>query len=104
MLEDGHKALRVLMFGRVQGVFFRNWTVKTALSYGLDGWVRNRTDGTVEALIVGSEEAVDKMVKECWIGPSSAKVDEVKVSSAIGITKAGFEQKPTVNMNESRRR
>ncbi|MDG1708554.1 MAG: acylphosphatase [Emcibacteraceae bacterium] len=102
MLEEGHKAVRVLIFGRVQGVFFRDWTVKTALSYELNGWVRNRTDGTVEALMVGLEEAVDKMVKECWFGPPSAKVDEIKVSTAIGITKAGFEQKPTVNMNESR--
>ena len=74
MLDAGLKAVRLVISGRVQGVFFRNWTVKAALSYKLDGWVRNRADGSVEALMVGAEEAVDKMVEECWSGPPSAKV------------------------------
>lgn len=102
MLDEGHKALRVLIFGRVQGVFFRDWTVKTALKLGLNGWVRNRSDGTVEALVVGDSETVDKMVKECWIGPSTAKVENIELSNAIGIVKDGFEQKPNVNLNERR--
>lgn len=102
MLDAGLKAVRLVIFGRVQGVFFRDWTIKTALSYELDGWVRNRADGSVEALIVGAEGAVDKMVKDCWSGPPSAKVETIEVSPARGITKSGFEQKPTVNINERR--
>lgn len=102
MLDEGHKALRILIFGRVQGVFFRDWTVKTALEFGLNGWVRNRTDGTVEALVVGDNETVDKMVKECWIGPITSKVENIEITNAIGIVKDGFEQKPTINLNERR--
>lgn len=102
MLVEGHKALRILIYGRVQGVFFRDWTVKTALYFGLNGWVRNRTDGTVEALLVGDSETVDKMVNECWVGPDTATVENIELTNAIGIVKDGFEQKPTVNLNERR--
>ena len=100
MLEEGHKALRLLIYGRVQGVFFRDWTVKTASNLSLNGWVRNRSDGTVEALIVGENHIVDKMVEECRIGPKIAKVDNIEISNTIGIVKDGFEQKPTVNLSE----
>lgn len=102
MLEEGHKALKLIIFGRVQGVFFRDWTVKTASKLNLNGWVRNRNDGTVEVLVVGERGVVDQMVKECWIGPSSAKVANIEVANAVGIVKDGFEQKPTVNLNERR--
>lgn len=102
MLDPGHKALRVLIRGRVQGVFFRDWTVRHATDLDLDGWVRNRTDGTVEALFVGKEVNVDKMTKLCEIGPPSAKVDEIENTVAMGITKKGFVQKPTVNLAERR--
>lgn len=100
MLEDGYKAHRLLIFGRVQGVFFRDWTVGQATSLKLDGWVRNRSDGAVEALLVGPEAQVDKMTELCHIGPPSSKVDHVEISKAMGITKHGFIQKPTVNLNE----
>ena len=102
MLDDGHKALRLLIFGRVQGVFFRDWTVNAALKLGLNGWVRNRTDGTVEVMLVGENDAIDKMVQQCWVGPKKAKVDNIESTNAIGIVKNGFEQKPTVNLNERR--
>lgn len=102
MLEDGQKALRVLISGRVQGVFFRDWTVKTAIKNGINGWVRNRSDGSVEALFVGENNGVDLMVKECQIGPTSAKVEKIEITNAIGIVKDGFEQKPTVNLHERR--
>ncbi len=100
MLEDGHKALRLVISGRVQGVFFRDWTVRTASSLHLNGWVRNRSDGTVEALLVGLADEVDKMVEQCRYGPRSAKVDHIEISIAAGITRRGFRQKPTVNLLE----
>lgn len=102
MLEDGHKAVRLVISGRVQGVFFRDWTLKEATALKLDGWVRNRSDGTVEALLVGPDSDVDNMTDRCRIGPTSAKVDQIEISKAVGITKHGFFQKPTVNINERR--
>ena len=102
MLDDGHKAVRLLIFGRVQGVFFRDWTVNEASSRNIDGWVRNRSDGAVETLLVGEQIQVDKMIERLHIGPPSAKVDHIEISKAMGITKHGFSQKPTVNLNERR--
>ncbi len=102
MLSEGHKAVRVLLYGRVQGVFFRDWTVQNASRLGLDGWVRNRSDGTVEALFVGPDDLVDKMIKLAHVGPPSAKVSEIECTKAIGITPKGFVQKPSVNVHESR--
>ena len=102
MLEQGHKACRVIIIGRVQGVFFRDWTAQNANGLKLDGWVRNRADGTVEALFVGLDKNVDKIIELCHIGPPSAKVDEIDVIEAMGITKKGFVIKPTVDL-EARR-
>lgn len=95
-LEAGQKAVRTRIYGRVQGVWYRGWTVDNAKQRGLSGWVRNRRDGSVEALFAGSADAVDEMVDACRQGPPSARVDEVEVSSAVGITEPGFVQKPTV--------
>jgi acylphosphatase len=102
MLSEGHKAVRVLIYGRVQGVFFRDWTVRNASSLGLDGWVRNRSDGTVEALFVGPDELVEKMIELAHNGPPSSKVSKVECIKAIGITPRGFTQKPSVNIRDSR--
>jgi len=102
MLDAGDKASRVLISGRVQGVFFRDWTVRKANELTLNGWVRNRSDGTVEGLFVGPEVNVDKMVKLCEIGPPLAKVTDIEITKAMGITKNGFVQKPSVNLRERR--
>jgi acylphosphatase len=67
-----------------------------ARALGLNGWVRNRKDGTVEALFTGSNESVDEMVVRCHQGPPSAIVESVNVTDAIGITDAGFKTLPTV--------
>ena len=71
---------RVVVSGRVQGVFFRDSTEKEARSRGVSGWVRNRDDGTVEAVFEGDPEAVDALVEFCRSGPSRADVDDVAVS------------------------
>jgi len=65
----------VVIRGRVQGVGFRAWTEVTALERGLEGWVRNRRDGSVEALFIGLEHAVAAMIEECRLGPPGARVD-----------------------------
>jgi len=69
--------VQVLIRGRVQGVGFRAWTEITALELGVEGWVRNRRDGSVEALFAGSEEVVLTMVELCRDGPPGATVEAV---------------------------
>ncbi len=71
---------RVLIEGRVQGVFFRYRTQETALKFDLKGWVKNRRDGSVEAVFEGDKEKVDQIVQWCHRGPSEAKVTKVHLS------------------------
>lgn len=66
------------MHGRVQGVWFRGWVREQATARGLTGWVRNRADGTVEALFVGPPAAIDGMVAACNDGPEDARVTRVE--------------------------
>ncbi len=73
---------RIVVRGRVQRVGYRNWTQQTAIRYGLDGWVRNRPDGSVEALFAGSAAAVDAMIEACRRGPQDAHVDALDVQDA----------------------
>ncbi|MGD9812512.1 MAG: acylphosphatase [Sphingobium sp.] len=89
-------ARRLRIHGRVQGVYFRGWTVETAQQLGLDGWVRNRLDGSVEALAVGPAKAVEALITASHQGPPAARVDHVDVEEAQGIVATGFVQKPTV--------
>ncbi|MCM2263825.1 MAG: acylphosphatase [Desulfuromonadales bacterium] len=70
---------RVRVTGRVQGVFYRQSTVEMARQLGLDGWVRNLPDGSVEALFEGEKTAVDQAIAWCRQGPPRAAVDEVTV-------------------------
>ncbi|TIP29337.1 MAG: acylphosphatase [Mesorhizobium sp.] len=76
-MEDGRKAVRVRLRGRVQGVSFRVWTRTEAERLGLSGWVRNEEDGSVTALIVGAEGAVSTMMNRFWKGPTGASVASV---------------------------
>jgi len=70
---------RVLVEGRVQGVFFRQTCVREAASRGVAGWVRNRSDGRVEGVFQGAPAAVQAMVAWCRAGPPGARVDELEV-------------------------
>ncbi|SMF83245.1 acylphosphatase [Tistlia consotensis] len=81
--------------GRVQGVWFRAWTVQEAQRLGLDGWVRNRRDGTVEALFAGAAAAVEEMLRLCHDGPLHARVVAVETAETDEAAPAGFEQRPT---------
>jgi acylphosphatase len=67
----------VIIRGRVQGVGFRAWAEYTALERGLQGWVRNRRDGSVEALFMGAPEAVAAMIAACHQGPPGSRVDNI---------------------------
>ncbi|MHC8509725.1 MAG: acylphosphatase [Rhodospirillales bacterium] len=68
--------------GRVQGVWFRGWTVKQAAALGLDGWVRNNPDGSVELLAAGAPDAVEALLRACLSGPPLANVTGVERCAA----------------------
>lgn len=71
---------RVVVRGRVQGVFFRDETQRRARSLGVAGWVANRPDGAVEAVFEDRREAVESMIRWCGQGPSGAMVDDVETT------------------------
>ncbi len=88
--------VRVVIEGRVQGVGFRWWIAQWANSRGLDGWVRNRREGTVEALFHGAAEAVEHMVEACAEGPAGARVRNMRRFDDEPPDEPGFEQRKTV--------
>ena len=75
-------ARRLLIRGRVQGVGYRDAAVQAAFEIGVAGWVRNRTDGSVEALVQGTPKAVERYVTWCRRGPPLARVTEVESTDA----------------------
>jgi acylphosphatase len=88
-------ARRVRIRGRVQGVWYRGWTIDEAERRGLSGWVRNRRDGSVEALFVGDDAAVAEMIETCRRGPPMAEVESVTSEPADEPPPRGFTQRPT---------
>ncbi len=85
----------LLIEGRVQGVFYRAWSIETAQALGLSGWVRNRREGTVEMVLCGAEDRIQAMIDRCWRGPPSAAVEQVHVSRWSGPVGQGFEKRPS---------
>jgi len=77
---EANASVHVIIHGRVQGVFFRLETQKAARQYGAVGWVRNLSDGNVEAVMEGPEKAVESLLKWCRQGPRMARVDKVEVT------------------------
>jgi acylphosphatase len=88
--EGEERTVRVRIAGRVQGVSYRYWTRETAEALGLSGWVRNRRDGSVEALFSGAADEVAEMLQRCRDGPAAAVVDSVEVLEEGGDAPAGF--------------
>lgn len=91
-------AMRVVISGHVQGVWFRAWTVNVARDLCLDGWVRNRSDGSVEAVFCGPAAQVERMIGNCENGPPGASVENVS-SQPVGPDEfegQGFRQRSTV--------
>lgn len=88
-------AVRVRIQGKVQGVWYRGWTVDEAARRGLRGWVRNRRDGSVEALFIGPADRVETMIAACSSGPPAARVGTIERSAADDDGSVGFVQRPT---------
>ena len=75
------QAVRLSIQGKVQGVWYRAWTMQEATKMGLRGWVRNRKDGSVEAVLVGPPDAVEAMITACREGPPAARVSDIEVTA-----------------------
>ena len=92
----------VVIHGRVQGVGYRAFVEDEAVRLGLHGWVRNRRAGSVEALLAGTDEAVDAMIELCRMGPQGARVDRIERRAAsadelaLRQNRHGFTVLPTV--------
>lgn len=91
-----NRSVHVMIKGRVQGVWFRGWTIEQARHRQLAGWVRNRADGSVEAVFSGPSGEVDAMVAACRHGPPGAYVDEVLSEPAATPNGRSFRQLPTM--------
>ena len=84
------RAKRVVIQGRVQGVGYRDWMVVQARTLGVAGWVRNRSDGAVEALVYGEVDAVEELLRACRRGPRLAAVSRIEEDWADPPEEPGF--------------
>lgn len=96
--DNSKLARHLLITGVVQGVGYRVAFEREARALQLSGWVRNRLDGSVEALVAGTAESLERLIDWAWHGPAAARVEKVMVSDADGeqIGQAAFERRPTV--------
>jgi len=88
--QQATRTVTVKIEGRVQGVYYRAWTDQTARELGLDGWVRNASDGSVEAVFSGPAGQVAEMLRRCADGPRDAKVSAVTITVEGGTAPSGF--------------
>ena len=89
-------AKRLIISGRVQGVGYREWMVEKARALGVSGWVRNRLDGSVEALVAGDVASVEELSRLCRRGPRMAEVTSIDEEMADPPEYPGFRQGPTL--------
>ena len=89
------RTVRLRIAGKVQGVGYRAWAIRVAVSLTLRGWVRNRGDGTVELLATGDDDAVATMIETCRRGPSDARVDLIDILEAEDPGDTGFTARQT---------
>ena len=90
-MADDVIARRVVATGRVQGVFFRDSARERAEAHGVSGWVRNRDDGAVEAVLEGPREAVERVIRFFDTGPPHASVEHLEVEEQEPQGLGGFE-------------
>ena len=89
------RTVRLIITGRVQGVGYRIWAERTASALGIRGWVRNRSDGSVELQATGADDAVAKLIEACSEGPRAAMVTDISVSDAEDDGSTGFSARPS---------
>lgn len=96
MSDDDLTSLRVRVEGFVQAVGYRHFAIEEARKLGLDGWIRNRSDGTVEALVSGPTKTVEAFVAAAMRGPEGSKVANVELHKAEPPAEKGFHRRPSV--------
>jgi len=98
MTDDSieHTTLRIRIEGAVQGVGYRDFVISNARLMGVSGWVRNRADGSVEALVSAQNDTVEKLVGLCIKGPPGARVANVELHKADAPSETGFRRRPTL--------
>jgi len=96
MSDDEITTLKLRIEGAVQGVGYRAFAAAEARTLGLSGWVRNRSDETVEALVCGPTQDVEAFVSACARGPAGARVTHIDLNKAEPAAAAGFEVRPTL--------
>jgi len=94
-LSLGMVARIILVTGRVQGVMFRDWTIRVARAIGVSGWVRNRADGSVEVYAVGEPDLVDRLADRLREGSPASRVDRIDVAEAQLQPVDGFVRRPS---------
>jgi acylphosphatase len=95
-MSDDITSLKVQVHGFVQGIGFRDFLIMSAQAQKLDGWVRNRSDGTVEALVSGPTKAVEIFVSHATKGPPGAKVSAVDLHNSEPPKDKGFVRRPSL--------
>jgi acylphosphatase len=94
-MTDKNATVHLRVTGRVQGVYFRAWAADKAKARQLSGWVRNRRDGSVEALFHGAADQVAAMVELCRKGPPQAEVARIEINPSLDSPPSGFSILPT---------
>lgn len=89
-------ARTIFVSGRVQGVMFRDWTVRVARAIGVSGWVRNRSDGRVEVYAVGEADLVERFTDRLREGSPASRVDRIDTAEAQLQPVDGFTERPTI--------
>ena len=96
MSEDDLTHMRLRIEGFVQAVGYRNFLITEAARLSLDGWVRNRSDGTVEALISGPTKPVEEFIRFAMQGPAGSRVNNVELHKAEAPDEKGFKRRPSL--------
>ncbi len=96
MSEDETTSLRLRIEGYVQAVGYRNFVIGEANKLGLNGWIRNRSNGTVEAVASGPTKAVEALVQACMRGPEGSRVENVELAKADPPTEQGFHRRSSI--------
>jgi len=96
MTDDDLTTLRIRIEGYVQAVGYRNFVIAEARKLKLDGWIRNRADGTVEVLVSGGTKDVEAIVAACMRGPAGSRVNNVELHKAEPPEEKGFQRRPSL--------
>ncbi len=96
MSDTDFTSLRLRIEGRVQAVGYRNFVIAEARKLGVDGWVRNRSDGSVEVRVCGETKAVEALIAACARGPEGSRIKHIDLEKVEVTAEKGFTRRPSV--------